>query len=269
MSPARLRLWGGLTIAASVLGLVIAAPPMVARLSERDNHLVWLHRAITSTEFDYRGHPGRVLTLPAARADGAGAPDRVALEWRGQRAEFGIEPGTRVEPRLPGLLAHEDWLKVLVLAEGARTEHDIQRGVEAGEIVPRLVVAMRRPAEGYDPQSWGLVRRREWRYRLVELLPDGPAESSIRVTDSTYAELDKLGNAAWRRDQGREGDAWMFAAMQQVTPSTLFRTRSRPVDEAMRSMGWTWSVAGVSMTALIAGVLVVSIAGPRRSGTLV
>ena len=54
------------------IGMAVALPTMVSRLSRRDNHLVWLHRTFTSTEFDFRGH-AHALGDFGLREAGAGA----------------------------------------------------------------------------------------------------------------------------------------------------------------------------------------------------
>lgn len=256
------RLIGFLLCAASIIGLAAAIPNMARRLSHRALPVVWFDDPIPNPVFEFLGEPAEIRTT-----DPQSPEERPALEihWRGETRTFAIEEGMRDDPRLPGLLRHDDWLRILAMAEGARSQDELKAGIAQGTIHPRLIIAMRLPAEGFDPESWGAVRRREWRYRFVELLPASRSPSkSFETHEGTYAGLDKLGDPKFVRDNNLQPEAWKYAAMQQVTPATLFRSKSRPIDDAMLSMGWTWPVAGVSVLALVVGLLLLAMAAMTR-----
>ncbi len=257
------RLIAVILIALSLAGLGVSVPMMASKLGKRDNHLVFFGKPIADNEFGYHGEPVEIATVDAP-AEGGGTRRMLEIRWRGAVDSTPIVDGMREDDRLPGLLRHSEWLRVLTYAEGAKTDADIAAGVDAGTITPHLIVAMRSPPEGFDGGSWGSVRRREWVYRFVELLPPGSgadAAGPFKVTVSTYAEIEKLGDPVFRREQGREGDFWQYAAMEQVTPATLFRARNRNMNDAMGSMGWTWPAAGTSVMGLIAGIGVLILGG--------
>lgn len=255
-----------LLIVAAMAGLCVAIPAMAKRLSNRGVAVVWFADPIADETFKFAGEPVEILTIDPL-AEKPDQPASLGISWRGEQHLYEIEPGLREDARLPGLLRHDDWLRVLVMAEGARSDADVNAGIEAGTIRPRLIIAMRRPAEGYDPGSWGSVRRREWRYRFVELLPasSSPERASV-VFDHTYAELDRLGNPVAQRDPANQGEVWKYYAMQHVTPSTLFRSRNKPVEDAMQAMGWTWPAAGISIIGLVVGLVMFTVSGPSRAG---
>lgn len=253
----RLRLIGLLLTLASTIGLIASIPAMADRLSHRDLGVVWFNEPITDPEFRFHGEQVRILTLAG---DEAGAQGRLEIHWRDETRSFEIEEGMRDDPRLPGLLRHDDWLRVLVMAQGARSEQELTAGLADGTIHARLIVVMRLPAAGFDPGSWGSVRRKEWRYRFVELLPrEVSPDRAFDLMESTYAELDPLGDPKYLKQSGRAHEAWKYAAMQQVTPATLIRSKSRPIDDAMQAMGWTWTVAGLSVMGLVVGVVMMAI----------
>jgi hypothetical protein len=257
---------GAVLLAASVGGLAASIPTMARRLSHRGLAVVWFADPVAEERFKFAGEEVEIRTVEAA-GDGAGARPTLEVVWRGETSSFEIEEGVRDEPRLPGLLRHDDWLRVLVMAEGARSGEEVNAGIAAGTIRPRLIVAMRRPAEGYDPGSWGTVRRREWRYRFLELLPPSASpETATRLHEHTYAELDRLSDPAAQRDPALRDEVWKYSAMQHVTPGTLFRARNRPVEDAMQAMGWTWPVAGVSVIGAVAGLILVSSRDSGRGG---
>jgi len=246
----------------AIIGLAVSIPAMARRLTGRNTGVVWFDEPVTAPEFMFAGKPVAVRTIEASGSE----PARVEIDWRGQARAFPLEPGTHDDPRLPGLLRHEDWMSVLLFAQGASTEEALQRGLADGSITPRLVVGMRLPAPGVDPETWGKSRKRDWRYRFVELHLDGPDEDAISVTESTFGELDNLGDPDWRRDQGLESEAWKYSVMMRITPATLFRvsSRERPVRSALEAMGWTWPVAGGSFAMLTVGAVMIGLAGVQR-----
>ncbi|HBS28336.1 MAG TPA: hypothetical protein DEB06_02545 [Phycisphaerales bacterium] len=262
MGGLRSRTIGIACVALALVGLAVSIPAMARRLSQRAITVVWFDEPVTTPEFAFKGLPVVVRT----RAPGAGNLGAVEIDWRGTTSRFEIDPGVKDDPRLPGLLRHEDWLSVLLFAQGARSEDELKRALADGSITPRLVVGMRLPAPGVDPETWGQARKRDWRYRFVELLPDGPVEESVRVAEGTFGELDNLGDPDWRRAEGREEEAWKYSVMMRMTPSTLFRVsaRERPVQSALAAMGWTWPVAGSSFALLTVGAVLFSLAGVGR-----
>ncbi len=256
---------GIILIALSVIGLVISIPAMAGRLSHRTTSVVWFHDPIPVEEFEFLGSPASVLTIDPPK-DAAGTRPRLEIRWRNETSEVEIEDGIRDDPRLPGMLRHDDWLRILVMAEGAGSQLELDQGIAQGTIQPRLIIAMRLPAKDYDPGSWGAVRRKEWRYRFLELLPEArsPAKT-CEWFEGTYAELDKLGDPTFIKASGRQSEAWKYAAMQHVTPSLLFRSKNRSINDAMLSMGWTWPVAGVAIMGLVVGFLVFAVSSTRTA----
>lgn len=266
---------GLVLIALGLVAMLVAVPRMVARMEARDpGDLTWFLDPITTQSFDYRGIPVRVavdepegyreqeLPIEAAllpREERAAA----RIEWRGEQYEILIEGLD--DPRLPELLRFDDWMRVLVMAIGPRTREDLINGLESGDVQPRLVVATRLPPADYDPKSWGLVRRAEWRYKFVELLADGQAPASdastvidgvFGVAEGTYREIDDLGSPTIRAERGREGDHWMYAAMLQITPTSLYRStgRNRPIQDSFGALGWTWTITLAGGLAIVVGV---------------
>lgn len=271
------RLPAILLIVLSVIGAGISIPSMARRLSARQNHLVWFDKPISANNFKYRDEPVELASVAAPGAPAAPQGTNVApvssaieIRYRGATHTVPIVDGQRDDPRLPGLLRYEDWLRVLVVAEGARTEVLLKEAIERGEVQPRLVVVMRRPPEGFDPESWGRVRRKEFRYTFVQLLPppalaaDG---SPFKIIDRSFADLRKLGDRDYRTANNLDGDYWMYAAMAHVTPPTLMGSTKGPIQEAMRSMGWTWPASAMSIVGLAGGIAVLAVSGPRRVPT--
>lgn len=280
MTPSTQRRTGFLVLAASVLALGFSAWGMATRLADRPDlrhrpHF-WFNARIDVEHFDFQGHRCEVrIDPPAEKADAAGkfpvgVTPALVVSWRGQEIRFPF--GGRYDPRLPGMLKHEDWFKILPMVESDAGGHrEIVDAMAAGTLRPRLIAAARYPAEGYDSGSWGLVRRREWKYAFAEFLPDGPADSSIKRWDTTYKEIERVAAPGPHdkpveglTDEQRRERLWQYDAMIQVTPPTLFRAKDKVVQEGMAAMSWTWPVAGVSVLGIIAGGVMAGSAGVRR-----
>ncbi len=71
---------------------------------------------------------------------------------------------------LPDLGIFAEWMRVLAINEVVRDKSGNQ-SVDEGSL--RLLVVVRRTPEGFDPETWGAVRRTEWLFDFYELKPDG------------------------------------------------------------------------------------------------
>lgn len=241
MSPMLLRLFGGALVVGAVATLSVAAPEMVSRLRERRDQsplVRWATKPVADEAFSYRGDPVRVATT---LGDSGGSVDVV---WRGHTERLPITG--RDDPRLPGLLRHNDWLRVLEIVQ-VRGLQTPESALASGDSESRLVVVARAPAPGYDPDTWGQVREKEWSYTFVELLPDG----TMRRSSMPLGEI--------------EPRTWQDAVALQVTPelqrnaalqltsTTLHPGRREGVDESFRALGWTWTAAGLAVLAGVVG----------------
>ncbi|MEM1166854.1 MAG: hypothetical protein AAGI30_11255 [Planctomycetota bacterium] len=269
----------------SLAVLLIAIPQLVDRLSGReglgDRPVFWFGEAFPFGSFRYAGHelqltrvdpdqvPGDLLATDPGLATGF-----VELTWRGvitripyppeeQRA---IGPPSDADTRLPGMTAHERWFRLMPLAEveGVSGRDELIELIAAGEVTPRLIAAARYPAEGYDPDSWGLVRRKEWPYVFYELLVDGPPAESIRITRATYGELEAIYAPGPYDDpvdlspEEKRAGLWRHDAMLQVTPSPLYRSKDKIVEEGILAMGWTWPAAAGAAAGLLLGLTLIA-----------
>lgn len=267
---------------ASIAALGVSSWGMYTRLADRPDlkhrpHF-WFNSRIDVPSFEFLGVPCEVRVDPdesladAAGKFPAGVAPALVVSWRGQEARFDF--GGRYDPRLPGMLRHEEWFKLLpMVASDKGSNAKLNEAMNRGEIKPRLIAAARYPAEGFDEGSWGLVRRREWRYKFAEFLVDGPAEESVRRWDTTYREIERVA-APGPHDKPAEGlteaerydRLWQYDAMIQVTPSTLFRAKDKVVQEGMSAMSWTWPLAGVSVMGIVIGSMLTFGAGVGRRG---
>lgn len=249
-------------LALGVAGVAISLPVMVKRLQSRHVPMVWFQEPLQGQEFLFLGEPVRIDVVEASPV--GEQVRRLRVRFRGHELLYAIEPGMQDDPRLAGLKRFEDWLRVVPMVTGVQSDEQIEREIAEGACHPKLLVAMRRLAEGYDPESWGLVRRKDWRYRFVLLDAQAPVEQAVETHEGTYVDLDRLGDPVFRAREGREEEAWKFHAMLQVTPATAYRSKNRPLSEVMGTMGWTWPVAGLSILAALGGMAALALGGARR-----
>lgn len=162
----------------SVAAFVAAMIPMIARMRafNAEASLVRFHaEPIDSRAFQIGRFP------PVKLTDDQTESGQAAL-----RLEYGDGPGriTRLIPvkkppakDLPTLALYDEWAKVLAINEV--TLDDQQRSI-ARPGTERLFLVVRRTPEGFDPDSWGEVRRIEWVFDFYEFKPDGTIAETLR-----------------------------------------------------------------------------------------
>ena len=239
-----LRIGAVLALLTGIAVLAFASFTMAQRLADRDIELVYFHDPIMNHEFTFQGEPALL-----ERTESAEGP-LLRLTYRGATADF---PIATEDLRLPGLLGYEDWFRIQPMYTGIRTAEEILAQYEAGTATPRMIVIGRSTPEGYDPETWGMVRRRDWVYRIAELHP-APAAQPITFVEKTFRELDALHSPGPHTPEEliptpeeRDRDLWMHYAMRSVTPTQFLRAKDRSMDSALAAMGWTWPTAGVSV----------------------
>lgn len=74
---------------------------------------------------------------------------------------------------LPNLGVYEEWLRLLLINEVERAGDDPKAEQRPKPGSEQLFVVVRRTPEGFDPGSWGSVRRTEWLFDVYDLKRDG------------------------------------------------------------------------------------------------
>lgn len=262
MQPSRPLLLPLALVVLGVVGLIASIPVMARRLQSRHIPIVWFQQPLQGQDFLFQGEPVHIDVVEADQS--ASGQKMLRIDFRGSELLFPIEPGMQDDPRLPGLKRFEDWLSVVPMFTGVQTQEQLEKDLADGTRHPKLLVAMRLLAKGYDPESWGLVRRKDWRYRFALLDAKAPLDQAVEIVEGTYVDLDLLGDPVFRAREGREDEVWKFHAMLQVTPASAYRSKNRPLTEVMSTMGWTWPIAGVSILAIFGGLAAFTLRGVHR-----
>lgn len=232
------RLALGLALASLALACV-SVPLMALRIAHfrrTDGRTLYVFQPVADRGFVYAGRPVTILDRP--EPDG-GVTVVVHYGERQLELPASLPPGSE---QLPGLLRHEDWLRVLRFAErSGMSAREFEEGVAAGRIADRLVLVTRRPVSGPDERS-GAVPERDWAFTFHEFLPDGSIS-----TERSFFPTNRPGRAA-KPSQLQDGTWQMSAALMLMPPS------ARPNREfsmgAVRAMGWTLPASGVSLLVL-------------------
>lgn len=187
------------------------------------------------------------------------------------------------DPRLPGLVPHNDWLRVLRFAAATGTSIDaLSKKMDAGEVRDRLVFVTRTPQPGADPHSWGEVNRKAWKFDFYELKPEGgfdhqrlafPVKQRKSFAQALKADQAKArqeaaaaeGSAAPDADDVATGvlreNTWQFQAALMVMPPARGPSATF-TDDGLHAIGWT--MAGFTISTLVGIAAVVTAVGPRR-----
>ncbi len=219
---------------------------------------IFAFRKIEAREFSFTGRLVKleddrsVLTQPVLVVHYGDATQRIS-------ASVPPEPDS---PRwkLPNLLPHEDWLRVLLMAPREGMEFpEWQRKLNKDELDERLILVVRTPRPGSDPATWGNVWKKDWVFDFYELMGDGSIKKHPRLKYPTTSGI----------AQPKEGElhenTWQFqAALQSMPQAGSIGPPHNFFGNAIAAAGWTLPAAMFS--GLLGTVAAVFALAPARRG---
>ena len=231
----------------------------------RTSHLVRYHAEILDRRaFQIGSYPEALL---ADAADAAGNPV-LRLDYAGKTTLIPVKKPSL--PNLPTLAAYEEWAKVLALNE---VELDASGHSAAKPGTERLLIVVRRTPEGFDPETWGSVRRVEWVFDFYELKPDGSVTASAR----RWPRPD-LREESFQKQAAESGDQRLkalaavppleersieyFAAMHVIPKLNVPQHKFNDTALNWRVLGWTLPVSMLSGLVLVPALFFA--VAPRR-----
>jgi hypothetical protein len=240
----------------------------VATFHQENRREVYAFQTVNDREFEYGG---RAVTL---RDEEAG--DNTFLVARYGDEELKLRATIPGDSRLPGLLPHQDWLRVLRFA--AATGHSLDQlraKMASGEVRDRLVIVTRTPEAGSEPSSWGETNRRAWKFDFYEFKPEGgfdherksfPNQSRPRVKAEWSNVLSSEDPVFTVKRPPRAADeleenTWQFQAALQVMPPAR-APNPRFTNDGLHAMGWTLPATSISILALMTSLVIAG--APRR-----
>lgn len=171
MSASKKRAWALAVVFGALFAL--SAWPMAMRIQafNKSQHFRHYHiQPIEKREFKVGGFPA--VRFEDSQDDAGRFAEKLTC---GDPESGSVQ--TRLIPlerpaalNLPDLGIFDEWMRVLAINEVVRDKSGDQ-SVSEGSV--RLVVVVRRTPEGFDPETWGAVRRTEWLFDFYWLKPDG------------------------------------------------------------------------------------------------
>lgn len=275
MTSGRRTAWA-ITLAAAA-AFIAAIIPLTQRVGEfnRNKHFLNLHAdPVYDRSFQVPG--GGAATLNDAPAESL-APGRFAvrLDYGGRTIDIPVK--TPPARDLPGLAAYDEWLKVLRLFAVERSP--------AGEPAHKpgsdqMLIVVRRTPEGFDPESWGAVRRIEWVFDYYRLKPDGTVEQfsrrwprsgmsesrlqrEARGEDAPDSKPDPRSAALAAIEPLNERTPEYFAALHVIPKLNVPRYKFNDTAFSPHVLGWTLPVSMLSVLAFCGGLIFAM--APRRA----
>ncbi len=168
-----------ITIGAGVL-FCAAIVPMAHRIADYNAHanIPTFHaEPIAGRTLRVDGFPVATLTdvEPAKETGKDKSEGAIRLEYGGKETLIPVKRPPALD--LPTLAGYDEWLKPLAIYPVVRDDKGLQSRIPGSE---RFVIVVRRTPEGYNPETWGKVRRDEWLFDFYDLQRDGAVTHTIR-----------------------------------------------------------------------------------------
>jgi hypothetical protein len=268
--PAFSRKTCWLIVAASAAAFAGAMVPMTQRIADfnKTAHFARVHvEPQVAREFKLAGYPEVKLT-DAITPQGASA---LKLEYAGATHTIPVKPPPVRD--LPVLAGYEEWFKVLAVNNVITDPSG--RSVPAPGTEHLFMVARRTP-DGFDPKTWGTVRRVEWLFDIYELKPDGAVSmTTYRWPRSERSERNLTNRNAGEAPDPREvalqklprldeRSVQYLVAMHVIPKLSVPEHKFNDTAFSPRVLGWTLPVSMLAFLTLT-GALVFAIAPRRQS----
>lgn len=256
-----------LVMLVSAAAFIGALYPMVGRIQEFNLHagLHNYHAEVLNTrQYKIGSFPEFKLTdVPGD----AGSP-RAEFESFLRLEYAGAETLIRVKKPpafgMENLALYDEWVKVLAVNEVGRDEAGNQQAIPGSE---HLLIVCRRTPDGFDPDSWGSVRRDDWVFDFYRLMPDGTIETMQRRWprgSRAEARLETEADSPLRAIEPlKPRTLEYFAAMHVIPKLNVPKYKFNDTALSPQVLGWTLPVSMLGGLGLIGG-LVFAIAPPRK-----
>lgn len=235
-------------LAAAAIGSGISAAKRVSTYHRENPREQFAFKRVGVRDFIYAGRP------VAIRDEDAPSGKMLQVTYGDEKISLPVV--LPLDPRLPGLAPHDDWMGVLRFASSTNMDlPELMRRMNAGEVRDRLVIVTRTPEPGTNPSTWGEINKHRWTFDFYEFLPEGG------FAHQKMAFPYKRARAKAERE-GRElavpqlqEKTWEFEAALMVMPKTdgpspEFR------NDGLAAMGWTLPATGFATIGMIAMLVV-------------
>ncbi len=261
-SPRRIALPVTLISAAAFLASLY---PMVTRI-RGFNHDAALHNyhaeVLNTRRLRIGSFPEFVLTDVPGDGPRAAFESFLRIEYAGHEALARVKRPPVFN--MPDLALYDEWVKVLAVNDVGRDDARRQQAIPGSE---RLLIVTRLTPDGFDPETWGSVRRDDWVFDFYQLKPDGSIETTRRRwprRDRAEQQLRaEAGNPLRDIEPLKPRTLEYFAAMHVIPKLNVPRYKFDDTALSPRVLGWTLPVSMLSALAFVGG-LIFTLA-PRRA----
>lgn len=241
---------------ASLATFVLAVTLMAGRLQDfnkTSHRTLWAFQEVDERRFSFAGRD--VTLTDADDADGW----KLVVKYGDDSLRLRVTiPGDR---RLPGLIPHRDWMRVLRFAEQTNIAQDVlAKQLDAGDKRDHLVIVCRVPRPGADPETWGKVWRKDTVFEFYEFKPEGGFEHQRLVYPTSKQ------NQPYTEGELRE-DTWQMQAALRVVPAGM-GPKAKYRLATMHALGWTWPLAFLGVVGMFAAVFIAAKPRSERSSYL-
>jgi hypothetical protein len=234
--------------------------------------------------FVFKSQPVKITDAQVGVPDNATGPG-LRLSFGDQQVTFAVHPP--VVPDHKDLSVYDEWVRVVAFTpvEGGRIEAD-----KYSDQGWRLAVVNRQTAPGYDQETHGSVRVRNWTFELYELAVDDagkaqpikrrvvqfrdrrgrlPAEVDARRELAKAGKPDPGPDVRLTDVEPIEERSWEWQAALFTVPKahiSRYRFRTDAVDgsDDAPGMGWTLPVTGFGVLGALGGALLLMMQATRR-----
>lgn len=202
---------------------------------------LWAFQEVEDTQFKFAGRD--------VKLSNADDPDGWKLVVNYGTEELRLKVTIPGDRRLPGLVPHRDWMRVLRFADQTnKSQKALATDLDAGATQDRLVIVCRVPRPGADPETWGRVWRKDTVFDFYEFKPDGTFEHTRleyphSKQDEPYTEKEL------------KEDTWELQAALRVIPAGM-GPKAKYRQESMHALGWTWPVAFLGVAGLVISLII-------------
>lgn len=267
----------------------LAMARRIAEFNERAHFARFNARLIADRAFELPGFPS--VRLTDARTDREPEADQAEDAGSNAGDSWGaflkLEYGDRMihipvrSPAVenaPNLAIYDEWMKVMAITVLPSAGEDGDARPLNPDTDRRLLIVTRTTPPGYDPDSWGSVRRSEWVFTFYNLMPDGsiviekrrwPRKRMGEKVLHELAEQDeaRAGEEGGEPEPQTESDAERyrelaaipplsqrsveyFAAMHVIPKLNVPSYKFSDTAFSFNTLGWTAPVAGLSFLVL-------------------
>lgn len=274
----RLVRMGAAILVVSSAGVAVATVFMARRVASFNATLPeqFLFKTQTAREFSAFGHPVTIEDATLDSSPTAGGQPQSAV-----RVTYGDASVTIpvIAPKVKGfkdLTTYEESFRVLSFAPIKEGKADIKPFSDENW---RAVVVAREQRPGFDQDTWGEVRVKDWTWAVYELKPDGtiagprtiqyrdrrgrtPAEvyarDELKKAGKPVPQLPEQGGQRLTNVEPIDERTWEWQAALFTLPKmqvSRYRYRTDAVDGSAGTpgMGWTFPLAGFSVLGVVAG----------------